>query len=693
MNRDPATDAPKADLPQPPDDCRRSPLRIAAGVALIFLLAFAVYWPALRGQFVWDDLLLVDKNPMVKGEAGLRSIWFHADFPLTTLAFWLQWLMWGKHPAGYHIVNVLLHALNAVLVWRVLARLRIPGAWIAGMIFAAHPVCVASVAWISELKNTLSLGFFLLSFWFYLKFDGQAVDTKVNDGASESAAESEPTPDPSQEGNKPSGVGQSVDNANLWYWLSLAAFPVALLSKTSTVMLPVVLLGCSWWHRGRIALLDLLRTIPFFVLALAFGLMTVWFQAHQVITGETVQDEDFFRRLASAGKALWFDFGKALQHIKLNMIYPRWTTDATAPLSWLPLLLWVGVLAACWWFRRSWGRAVLFGLGLFSVTLFPVLGFFDMYFLALSRVSDHFQYLPLIAVIALVAAGLRVRLPLTALRFVVVVLVVGASVLTVQRARILAVDEILWRDTLAKNPAAWTAHNNLGCLLAEQNKVDEAIGHFEASLKFNPRNAQAHGNLARALSLQGRFAEAETHFQAALIIKPGAADVHKSYAAALQQRGKTAEALAHAREAVQLQPDIETRLQLATMLRASRQTREAVAQFREVLSLKPDSVEALNNLAWLLATSAEATLRDGAEAVRLAEHACRLTQDKDATTMGTLAAAYAEAGRFIDAVAAGQKAFALAMAAGNTRFAGVNQQLLALYRAGQPYHEPRQTDR
>src|SRR6266550_964999 len=143
MNSDPATDAPKADLPQPADDCRRSPLRIAAGATLIFLLAFAVYWPALRGQFVWDDLLLVDKNPLVKGEAGLRSIWFQADFPLTTLAFWVQWLMWGKNPAGYHIVNVLLHALNAVWVWRVLARLRIPGAWIAGMIFAALPVLSA----------------------------------------------------------------------------------------------------------------------------------------------------------------------------------------------------------------------------------------------------------------------------------------------------------------------------------------------------------------------------------------------------------------------------------------------------------------------------------------------------------------------------------------------------------------------
>ena len=683
MNSDPATGAPKADLPQPADDCRRSPLRIAAGVALIFLLAFAVYWPALRGQFVWDDLLLVDRNPLVKGEAGLRSIWFQADFPLTTLAFWLQWLMWGKHPAGYHIVNVLLHALNAVLVWRVLARLRIPGAWIAGMIFAAHPVCVASVAWISELKNTLSLEFFLLSFWFYLKFEGASA---VWSSAFRRSS------DGSQEG-PPEGGTPSKNPGRHWYWLSLAAFLLALLSKTSTVMLPVVLLGCTWWHRGRIALLDLLRTIPFFVLALAFGLMTVWFQAHQVITGETVQTENFLGRLAGAGRALGFYLGKALLPVKLNLIYPRWTIDATAPLSWLPLLLWVGFLAACWRFRRSWGRAVLFGLGLFTVTLFPVLGFFDMYFLALSRVSDHFQYLPLIAVIALVAAGLRVRLPPTALRFVVVALVVGASVLTVQRARILAVDEILWRDTLAKNPAAWTAHNNLGCLLAEQNKIDEAIGHFDASLKFNPRNAQAHGNLARALSLQGRFAEAETHFLAALKIKPRDADVHKSYAAALQQRGRTEEALAHLREALEAQPDVETRLQVATLLGATKKTREAVAQYREALSLKPDSVEALNNLAWLLATSPDGSLRDGPEAVRFAEHACRLTQYKEATQLGTLAAAYAEAGRFAEAVATAEKARDRATAAGNTRFAGINQQLLTLYRAGRPYHEPRQTDR
>ena len=145
--------------------------RVAAGALIIFLAAFAVYWRALRGEFLWDDLLVVHRNPLVTGELGLGSIWFRTDFPLTNVAFWLEWLAWGKYPAGYHVVNVLLHAVGAVLLWRVLARLKIPGGWLAALIFIVHPLCVASVAWIAELKNTLSLPFYLLSILWYLRFD------------------------------------------------------------------------------------------------------------------------------------------------------------------------------------------------------------------------------------------------------------------------------------------------------------------------------------------------------------------------------------------------------------------------------------------------------------------------------------------------------------------------------------------
>src|SRR5688572_9864799 len=208
-----------ADAPVVPAGTLRNPF--AMGSVLILLLTFAIYWPALRGGFVWDDMILVEKNQLATGDLNLRTVWFGTDFPLTTVMFWIQWLLWGKNTFGYHVVNVLLHATSAVLVWRILLRLKIPGAWLAAALFAVHPVCVASVAWISEFKNTLSLPICLLSLWWYLRFE-------------ENCAEHKPA------------------KARWCFWLSLAAFALALLSKTSIVMLPVILLICAWWQRGRI---------------------------------------------------------------------------------------------------------------------------------------------------------------------------------------------------------------------------------------------------------------------------------------------------------------------------------------------------------------------------------------------------------------------------------------------------------
>ncbi len=516
------------------------------------------------------------------------------------------------------------------------------------------------------------------------------------------------------------------------YALSLLAFLLALLSKTSTVMLPVVLLGCAWWQRGRLSWRDWARTSPFFALALAFGLMSIWFQAHGAMAGVAVQHENFWGRLAGAGMALWFYLGKAVLPLHLNMIYPRWKINAAAPVSYLPLLLWCGLLAVCWGFRRNWGRHVLFGLGCFTVTLFPVLGFFDMYFLALSRVSDHFVYLPLTALVALAAAALDwalVRIPQAPvaadgsrrqlpseenapaavggyglsssgvqpakpkvksvfLGMAGGALVVALAALAMQRARVFVSEEALWRDTLAKNPAAWCAQANLGWILASQQKYDQARAHLEAALALKPDNAQAHSNLGRVLSLQGKFAEADQQFQAAVKLKPMDAEIRRSYAAALADQGRKAEAVNQLQALLQLKSDTEARLQLATLLYQTARFGEAVAQYRQVLAARPNEVEALSNLAWLLATCPDPAVRNGAEAVRVAERACRLTGYKEARTLGALAAAYAEAGRFDDAVSASQKAIELASADGNTRLAMIGRQLLVLFRAGKPYHEP-----
>jgi protein O-mannosyl-transferase len=723
------------DGPKPLSARREHWPRLVGGVVLIVLAAFAVYWQALSGPFLWDDFLVVHRNPLVTGEWAPMAIWFRMDFPLTYFAFWLQWLAWGNHPAGYHVVNVLLHATSALLLWRLLAQLRVPGPWLAAMIFAVHPVCVASVAWISELKNTLSLPFFLLSLLWYLQLD--------------SAPRLSPL----------------APRPTLRYCLSLLAFLLALLSKTSTVMLPFVMVGCAWWQRERITSRDCWRASPFFVLALAFGFMSVWFQSHGAITGATVQNENFFGRLAGAGMALWFYLGKALLPLNLCMIYPRWTIDAAAPVSYLPLLLWCGVLVVCWGWRRTWGRHLLFGLGCFTLTLFPVLGFFDMYFLMLSRVSDHFDYLPLTALVALAAGGLGYTysrlvpspkgpaprpladssarsamfiattppdnqapsgaacapppsyepfvpllphehpapdetapsarcsrsslLPRRALALLLATaLVVTLAILAAQRSQVFQSEEALWRDTLSKNPSAWCAHANLGRLLAEHQNYDEARTHLVKSLELYPDNAQAHSNLGRLLSLQRQFAESETHFQTALTLKPKDADIRKSYASALAEQGRLAEAVQQLRETLRLRPDLDARLQLGALLYQSHRFPEAAAEYRQVLAVKPDHLEALNNLSWLLATCSDQTVRDGPEAVRLAEHACRLSGYQQPRELGALAAAYAEAGRFPEAIETEQKSIDTARSAGNAQLAAIGSQLLTLFRAGKPYHEP-----
>lgn len=634
----------------------RDSWRVRLGVLVLLALVLAVYRPLLPGSFLMDDRRLVETdNPLVNGRAGPLSIWFQADFALSTFAFWLQWLAWGQNPAGYHAVNLALHASSAVLVWRLLARLEIPGAWLAAAIFAVHPVGGATVGRIAELKNTLSLPFFLLSFWSFLRYE--AVPPRAAAGA-------------------------------WWLGCSLAAFALALLAKTSTVMLPVLLLACAIWQRGRLTRLDWLRTSPFFVLAAAFGCMSVWFQKHQALAGLSLAPHSFWERLAIAGRAFWFYLGTALWPVHLNLVYPQWKFDATSPTAFVPLLLCGAAVLLCWRFRRSWGRHLLFGLGCFAVALYPAFGFFDAQFLTKWQVADHLQYLPLIAPVALAAAALTLLPGAALFRSVAVALLALLSVLTFQRARVFATQESLFRDTVAGNPAAWGVQNDLATMLGARGEMAAALAHVQASLRANPEYPDAHVNFGRILLQQGRFKEAEDQFLAALKTEPNHAEAHRSLGRLLAQQGKPVPALRHLRVALLFQPDIRTRLDYAALLRQTGDYRGTAEQFRLVLHDQPDSVETLNNLAWLLATCPDPAARDGAEAVRCAERASRLPAPRGMCVPGTLAAAYAEAGRYAEAVATAEKALQEETAAGDMRFAALNTQLLAYYRAGRPWHEP-----
>jgi tetratricopeptide (TPR) repeat protein len=588
------------------------------GVVLIILLTFIAYLPSLRGGFIWDDDLLITDNPMIKASDGLYQFWFTTEsmdyWPLTSTLWWAEWRLWGKSAIGYHVVNVLLHAINAVLVWLILCRLKVPGAWLTGLVFALHPVNVATVAWISEQKNTLSMLFYLTAILFYLRFDERG--------------------------------------GWRWYGLSLVAFLLALLSKTAVVMLPIVLLGCAWWRRGRIRAEDFRRSTPFFVFSAVLGLVTIRFQYHQAVQEQMVQSGRAFSRLAVAGLAPWFYLGKAILPFRLSMIYPKWEIDASRWVSYLPGILLAGCLILFWWKRRTWGRPLLFGLGYFVVTLFPVLGFFKQSFHRFSWVADHWQYYSIIGVLALVvASGERICRRMGewgryvgAAIGVAALLVLGVATWT--RARVYGVAETLWQDTVVRNPDAWAAHHNLGLALLQAGKPEEAIRHFERALQINPAypDADAYYNLGIALVQVGRTDEAIRQYEQTLRIAPDHAEAHNNLGIVLMQMGRTDEAISHYRQVLRITPnDAEVHYNLAMALRQAGNMGGAIEHFNQALQLNPGFVDAHYNLGVALARTGRIE-----EGIGHFEQALRLKPDY--TEHNNLGVALMQVGRPQDAI-------------------------------------------
>lgn len=499
--------------------------KLLAGIAIMAVVGLA-YVPAMRAGFIWDDNTFLTENALIKAPDGLLRFWFSTEapdyFPLTSSMLWIEWRLWGTNPAGYHVINVLLHAISAVLVWLVLKKLNIPGAWLAGLIFGIHPVNVESVAWITERKNTLPMVFYLASILIYLH-----AETRPHKG---------------------------------WYILALVAFLLGLLSKTSVVMLPVVLLILAWWQRGRIVRRDMLRTIPFFGLAVVFGLVTRWFQYHRAILDEVVREDGFASRLAGAGWAVWFYLGKALVPYKLTFVYPRWEIDPTSPLSYVPMV----VLCACfllfWHYRRQWGRPMLAGLGYYVVTLLPILGFMNIYFMRYSLVADHWQYTSIIGAVAL-AVGLiaasvnrRPRTLLLPARIAGGMVVMALAFLTWQQCHIYTNMETLWRDTIRKNPSAWMAHNNLGLWLDEQGRYAEAIEFYNRALKLRPDLAQHHYNRGKAYGSKEEYVQAIADYNRAIELDPTYSDAYNNRGMAYGALGDADREMQDYTQALQTRP-------------------------------------------------------------------------------------------------------------------------------------------
>ena len=566
--------------------------RFGLGAFVVLLLTFVIYLPALRGEFLWDDDILIYGNELIHKSDGLKSIWFstqpHDYFPLTLTTFWFEWRMWQMETFGYHALNILLHGIGAVLLWRVLRRINLSGAFVAAALFAVHPVCVASVAWISERKNTLSLVFFLASIYWYLRAEEKAVAEKP--AADNSATETPSAPPPS---------------TTRFYVFSVVLFLCGLLSKTSVVVLPPILLGLAWARRGTVTRQDIIRTVPFFILSFAFGLVTIWFQTNKAIAAES---DPVLVRLLGGGWAIWFYLLKAFAPTKLSMVYPRWSIDPHSALAWIGWPLWLALLGVTYKLRHVWARPVFWMLAYFTVTLLPVLGFFDMAYFAYSRVADHFAYLSLIGVVVLAAAlfagkNNKAARPAANSAFVPLstAAIAACAFFSWNQSQIFTMPERLWSDTLKKNPKAWVAHSNLGKAMADAEHPDQAIDLFKNALNLNPNYAEAWNNLGSAYSDVKRFDDAIDCFKKALAIRPNYETAEDNWGLALVRKGEMREAVAHFETALKYLPDFpQAHYNLGTALMQQQKLPEAAEHYRAALNTNPQYVDARMNLALAL---------------------------------------------------------------------------------------------
>ena len=555
-----------------------SPHDAPAALALAVLVVVS-YFPALQGGFVWDDVIFAEE-PVIHSPGGLRSIWFApADikneghyWPLVYSSFWLEHKLWGLRPAGYHAVNIFLHLLNCLLLWRLLLRLQVPGAVLIAAVFAVHPLHVESVAWIIERKDVLSALFYLGAVLVWVRF-------------------------------------VEAPRAGS-YLLAVVLFTAGLLSKSVVVTLPLALLLWHWWQRGGVRRLDLLRLAPLAVIGVAITAADLaFYRGREVLElGYTLAE-----RALIAGRALWFYAGKLLWPVELAVIYPRWEIEAGAPAGWgyvaaaagLALLLWLG--------RKRLGRGPLAGALYFALTLGPVLGFVDYGYMQFSFVADRFQYLAGIGVLAVLigaaahavaklpagepdASGMRYGAGLryaAGLRYgawgLAAAAVLLLAALTWRQAGIYRDEVALFSHVVALNPEARDAHLNLGSALFEAERFDEGLAVSRVAVEQRPDSAGALANVGRALVYFERFTEVEEHLRRAVVLDPRSTTAHQNLAEALRKQGRYAEAVESYRAVLEI--DAGFALAYAGMgmaLFEARRYAETLAALEQALALQPE---------------------------------------------------------------------------------------------------------
>jgi tetratricopeptide (TPR) repeat protein len=590
------------------------PRQVLLPAAVLLLAVVAAYVPALSAGFIWDDDDYLTENPLVTQPGGLAAIWAAPRaspqyYPLVFTSFWIEHRLWGLHPFGYHLVNVLLHAGSAVLLWRALLRLRLPGAWWAAAVFALHPVHVESVAWVTERKNVLSLLFYLASLHAFLTWEDL----------------------------RPRAPGRGR-----WLLGSWVLFVLALLAKTVACSLPVALLLLRWLRRLRVAAI-VPALAPYFAAGLVLGLFTVSQEAPAVAAKAAEFYLSAGERLLIAARAPAFYASKLLWPHPLVFFYPRWQLEPASIASWWPVAIWLAAGAAAWTAARRGLRGPAVALLFFVATLFPALGFFDVFPFRYSFVADHFQYHASLGVIALVACGtawLAARLDARAPWLfgaawaeggpAVVLALLGG--LTFVQARDYGSVETLWEATLRRNPAAWNVNVHLGNVYLERGDRLAALEQFRAAAQANPTKAEgryntgttlvniadaertqaaeaaARGDAALAERLRRQAAEREVaaraDFEAAIRLDPRHARAHLNLGLSLRRDGRDEEAVALYRKALAIDPRYEKAwYNLGNALRERGDLPGAEEAYRNTVRLDVHHARAHNNLGVILADS------------------------------------------------------------------------------------------
>ncbi len=591
--------------------------------AALLIAVLVAYQPAWNGSFLWDDAAHVTP-PELRSWRGLWRIWFDLGatqqyYPLLHSAFWVQHRLWGDTPLGYHLVNILLHVAVALMAGLTLRRLSIPGAYLAAAAFALHPVHVESVAWITELKNTLSAAFYLGAAMAYLRFREQG-ETR-------------------------------------FYVLALGLFVLGLCSKTVTATLPAALLLIGWWQRGRLSWRrDVRPLIPFVVLGVGAGLSTAWIERKLIGAEGAAFDLTLMERGLIAGRATWFYLATLFWPRNLAFIYPRWHVSQTVWWQYLYPAAALAVLAVLWILRRRW-RGPLAATLFFVGTLFPVLGFFNVYPFLFSFVADHFQYLASLGIITLAAAGaarLLKRWRSWRRRVGYAMCLAALSILAVltwRQSHLYADVETLYRATIGRNPECWMAYNNLGGALIARGAMDEAVGLVEKSLALKPDYAEARNNLGIVLASRGHVDEAIAQYREAIELRPAYAEAHNNVGLALAGRGQIDQAIAHYQRALEIDSGYAgVHYNLAMVLAARGQVDRAVAHLRTALDLRPEYAEAHNSLGIILINLGQVD-----EARAHFEKAVKLRPEY-AEAHNNLGIVLARSGRLDEAIAHFQKA-------------------------------------